>query len=189
MDVHEKMSRPPAQPQTTKDWLTVSEFAIKYGMSPWSVRCFASHGKIQKKKIGGNAYYYDPHWDFTPTRERIAAGDICLLRGVEVCDIVKITSRALRYIAARGEIDFVQVGGQRRYPINAVRQLIARKEQKLYRKPKKSSVRPAIVIYARRVLGLLEVEKKRGKRTRQQAVTPPPTSELPASSSRPDTDG
>jgi hypothetical protein len=166
------MSRPPAQPQTTKDWLTVSEFAIKYGMSPWSVRCFASHGKIQKKKIGGNAYYYDPHWDFTPTRERIAAGDICLLRGVEVCDIVKITSR-----------------GQRRYPINAVRQLIARKEQKLYRKPKKSSVRPAIVIYARRVLGLPEVEKKRGKRTRQQAVTPPPTSELPASSSRPDTDG
>jgi len=134
----------------------IPELAKKYSVTPQTIHRLIAENSVRTIEVNGELHVWDPWED--PKSGTNTAEDLYILRGVEVAEILGITGRALRYLAAGGgmpghesrggQIGYVFVGRQRRYSLADVRRLIARRMEKKRTGLKGPRVRTAIVQWA-----------------------------------------
>jgi hypothetical protein len=132
---------------------TIPEFAKKYGFTVQTVSRQIAQNNLSTVTVDGVLHVWDPWSD--PQTGTNTAEDIYMLRGVEVAEILGITTRALRYHVAGGgmpgkeciggKIACVWIGKQRRYCLADVRRFIAARMEK---RVGRSRVRAGIVEWA-----------------------------------------
>jgi hypothetical protein len=132
---------------------TIPEFAKKYGFTVQTISRQIAENNLSTVTVDGVLRVWDPWSD--PKTGTNTAEDIYMLRGVEVAEILGITTRALRYHVAGGgmpgkecvggKIACVWIGKQRRYSLADVRRFIANRMEK---KVGRSRVRAGIVEWA-----------------------------------------
>lgn len=148
---------------------SIAELAEKYSVTTQTIHRLINQNTIITTEVDGALRVWDPWED--PKTGTNSVEDIYLLRGVEVAEILGITTRALRYLVTGGgtpghesrggQIGCVFVGRQRRYSLADVRRLIARRMEKKVHGHRGPRVRTAIVAWALERLSTMDRAKNR----------------------------
>src|ERR1700690_2752709 len=126
---------------------TVPDYAARYRVSQKTILERISQNVLQTITINGILYVWDRWAD--PATGTNTAEDFYLLRGVEVAEILNITTRNLRYLVRDGKIACVWARHQRRYSLADIRRYIASREEAKHGNPvKRNAVRAGIVKWA-----------------------------------------
>jgi hypothetical protein len=136
--------------------LTFEEFAEKYSVSLQTVLRLVNQNSLQTVRVDGILRVIDRWAD--PKTGTNSVEDVYILRGIEVAEILGITTRALRYLVSGGgksghmvvggQLPYVQIGRQKRYCLADVRRLIAKRMERKAGMRKGPRVRAAIVQWA-----------------------------------------
>ena len=136
-------------------WISVTEYALKYGLDRSTVTIWARKGKIRAVRKGRNWCLLDPMVLelANPNTRVVTTEDLRpLLRGNEVAEFIGVSDRMLRKYAQAGKVGFRLDGKRRRYSIQDVRDILAVRMYNKNRVPRKDK-RMSIMQWARLRLG------------------------------------
>ena len=133
--------------------LSMLQFCVWYGLGRKTIRNMLRAGDLQGIRTPVGWRIVDPSRElFEILRRRaIEIDQACFLRGIEVAELLGMSTRRVRRLAEDGRLRFRMIGKRRAYPLASVVGFIAQRERGAKRGTGSYS-RPTVMAWARKRL-------------------------------------